>query len=239
MVFSSASIGQEFDALSQNGGTTRYDFAIDSDDDSTFVVSALSGGQYDLVIAAPGIDVVVLKGGNDAIVFGNEIYLGNQGNDTIIAGDSDANNTLFGGMNEDLLAGKDGDDRIFGDLGDDTIIGGSGADMMTGGNMLGDPNNGNDLFVLNRGAQSDTITDFETGSDRIQLPEGVAVEDVSLEGDRIQVRETGQVLARVEGELTRDDLIETTEENTLQPITFEDEELPPVPGIGFMEFTLM
>ncbi len=237
MVFSSASIGQKFDALSENGGTTRYDFAIDSDDDSTFVVSALSSGQYDLVLAAPGINVAVLKGGDDAIVFGNEIYLGNQGNDTIVAGDSDTNNTLFGGMDEDLLAGKDGDDRIFGDLGDDTIIGGSGADTLTGGNMLGDPNNGNDLFVLSRGEQSDTITDFETGSDRIQLPEGVNIEDVSLEGDRIQIGDTGQVLARVEGEITRDDLIETTEENTFKPIIFENEELP-IPT-GSVEVTLM
>jgi serralysin len=75
--------------------------------------------------------------------------------------------TLFGNEAANRLSSGDGDDRIDGGGGNDTLIGGRGADTLTGGA-------GADIFQYLSNADStalsrDLITDFEKGSDKIDL----------------------------------------------------------------------
>ena len=78
------------------------------------------------------------------------------------------NDTLFGNAAANLLEGGAGNDRIDGGGGNDTLIGGRGTDTLTGGA-------GADIFQFLSNADSgvglgrDLITDFEQGSDKIDL----------------------------------------------------------------------
>src|SRR5688500_6575511 len=70
---------------------------------------------------------------------------------------------LFGGNGNDIIAGGDCDDDIVGGAGNDRIIGGDGWDTLRGGA-------GNDTFIYNtRGFDADTIADFDTNVDKIDL----------------------------------------------------------------------
>jgi VCBS repeat-containing protein len=74
---------------------------------------------------------------------------------------------VSGGDGNDLLQGGNGADRLAGDAGQDWLAGGGGADQLTGGG-------GADIFAYrsvsdSTAAQRDTITDFQTGSDRIDI----------------------------------------------------------------------
>ena len=85
----------------------------------------------------------------------------------IINGTNTAN-TLNGGAGNDSISGLGGADTINGGAGDDTINGGPGIDVMTGGA-------GADVFVFANGdggnvEPHDRITDFQVGTDRLQLP---------------------------------------------------------------------
>jgi len=87
------------------------------------------------------------------------------GDDTLRGGAG--NDTLDGGAGNDSLGGDAGNDRLHGGDGADILNGGAGADILTGGA-------GADTFVFSsvshsRGATVDTITDFQTGIDRIDL----------------------------------------------------------------------
>ncbi|MDQ7776735.1 calcium-binding protein [Paracoccus aminovorans] len=86
---------------------------------------------------------------------GNDTLLGETGND-ILRGEG-GSDSLLGGAGHDLLDGGDGDDRLEGGAGYDTLTGGAGADVF--------------VFTSaeNFGSGSDTITDFQTGLDRIDL----------------------------------------------------------------------
>jgi len=110
---------------------------------------------------------------NDAITAddGNDSVNGNAGNDTIDGGAG--LDTLRGGQGDDQIVGGDGNDALSGDLGNDTLEGGHGADVLTGGG-------GADLFRFDAYAsassdshgaplQVDEITDFASGTDRVQL----------------------------------------------------------------------
>src|SRR4051812_14890575 len=85
----------------------------------------------------------------------------------IINGTNTAN-TLNGGAENDSISGLAGNDTINGGAGNDTINGGPGIDVMTGGA-------GADVFVFANGdggnvEPHDRITDFQVGTDRLQLP---------------------------------------------------------------------
>ena len=111
----------------------------------------------------------IAGGGNDG-----QIVYGGAGNDTLNGtGKGDA---IYGGSGNDTIKGNDGDDTIYGGSGSDTInanngndiiIGGFGSDLLTG-------SNGDDRFVYlsvadSNAAQFDVISDFKSGSDRIDL----------------------------------------------------------------------
>lgn len=72
---------------------------------------------------------------------------------------------IVGDAKHNRLAGNGGADIIDGGAGRDTLWGGQGRDVLTGGD-------GADAFVFNvavRKSNADTITDFTSGVDRIQL----------------------------------------------------------------------
>lgn len=80
---------------------------------------------------------------------------------------SAAADTLTGTSGMDIISGGAGDDTLYGVVGNDTLIGGQGGDTLTGGT-------GNDVFRFDNAGDSttpntDTITDFGTGSDTIRL----------------------------------------------------------------------
>ena len=120
------------------------------------------------VYGTPGGDSIA--GGGDE----GQIIYGGAGNDTLNGtGKSDI---IYAGSGNDTVKGNDGDDTIYGgsgsdtinaNNGNDTIVGGFGADHLTG-------SNGDDRFVYlsvadSNAAQFDTISDFKSGSDRIDL----------------------------------------------------------------------
>jgi serralysin len=82
---------------------------------------------------------------------GADLLMGERGNDN-----------LSGGSGDDLLLGGKGRDVLQGDAGDDRMIDGKGKDTMTGGA-------GSDVFVFNQDGQTDTVTDFTLGVDKLDL----------------------------------------------------------------------
>lgn len=73
-----------------------------------------------------------------------------------------ARDVLWGNDVANVLNGMGGDDVINGYGGNDRLIGGTGNDVLTGGT-------GNDVFVFANDGSVDRITDFMTGTDKIDL----------------------------------------------------------------------
>lgn len=100
---------------------------------------------------------------------GNDAFSGNGGNDNFFLGNG--NDTGRGGIGADKLYGGIGNDRLFGDAGADRLFGGAGKDQITGG--TGDDTMGGgggaDRFIFANGAGSDTITDFDLATDRLDV----------------------------------------------------------------------
>lgn len=93
------------------------------------------------------------------------VITGLGGDDSLRGGSG--NDTLDGGTGNDTLGGDAGNDRLTGGDGADHLTGGAGADILTGGA-------GADTFIFastshSRGDSVDTITDFQSGIDHIDL----------------------------------------------------------------------
>jgi serralysin len=73
-----------------------------------------------------------------------------------------ARDLLWGNEVANILSGMGGNDVLNGFEGNDTLIGGTGNDSLTGGA-------GSDLFVFANDGSTDTVTDFQTGVDKIDL----------------------------------------------------------------------
>ena len=115
---------------------------------------------------------------------GNDVLTGLGGNNVLDGGDRD--NRLYGGSISDNLSGDAGNDLIQGDALNDTIAGGAGNDTIYGGTGTDRIHAGSgtdavfggtevDTFVflaaneLGSGPGTDTIHDFATGIDRLDL----------------------------------------------------------------------
>ncbi len=118
--------------------------------------------------------------GNDTLTGteGNDILIGGRGNDSLIG--NAGNDTLIGGNGTDFLVGSAGNDLLDGGNGDDTLTGGLGTDTLTDGN-------GQDIFVFASGEGIDTITDFNLGTDKIGLAEGLTFGNLSFSGNQILI----------------------------------------------------
>ncbi|NJR47049.1 MAG: hypothetical protein HC775_15480 [Hyellaceae cyanobacterium CSU_1_1] len=81
----------------------------------------------------------------------------------------------------------------------DNLIGGDRNNLLDGG--IGDDNlnggNGEDIFVLRTGAGSDNIFDFNLGSDRFGLGDGLQFDDLNFSGNNILAG--GEVIASLAG----------------------------------------
>lgn len=130
-----------------------------------------------------GIEDVTLRGTSALSATGNaesnelngnagaNVLSGLVGHDILRGGFGD--DSLYGGEGEDWMQGNAGADVLDGGLGADTLVGGYGRDTMTGGA-------GADVFIFNTAGQTppgvlrDTITDFASGEDVINLSDFMA-----------------------------------------------------------------
>ena len=133
-----------------------------------------------------GADVIYALGGQDTVAggLGDDVLFGGDGDD-VLRGDRNRSNPggnfggddlIYGGDGNDLIGGKAGDDKLYGDAGNDRLWGDDGNDLLWGGRgddtLTGDNDSGgrgSDTFVLAFEAGTDTITDFEVGTDFIGL----------------------------------------------------------------------
>jgi hypothetical protein len=148
----------------------RHDRVYESRGQGTDIVKA--SASYSL--GGTHVEKLVLTGSDDINGSGNSLNNRLYGN----AGD----NALRGGLGNDVLKGNAGDDRLLGGSGNDTLKGGAGDDRLTG-------NAGEDVFVFERGAGRDTVTDFRHGQDKLDVSGLAGVEQMSdlhirqLDGD--------------------------------------------------------
>jgi Ca2+-binding RTX toxin-like protein len=134
------------------------------------------------------VDYLYGMGGNDELFgYRGEDWLhGGSGDDRLNGGEGEDTDHLFGEDGADKLFGGYGNDVLNGGAGNDTLYGGPGEDELTGGS-------GADLFRWVRGDANgnwfhiegvDTITDFETGIDTIDISHLDAHEATPLTRDR-------------------------------------------------------
>ena len=120
------------------------------------------------VTGGNGNDILTGGGGEDTMSGGNgnDILYGMDGHDVLYGGNG--NDALYGGAGNDRLYGENGDDALYGGAGNDILAGGNGNDTLSGGT-------GADAFFFSQGGGTDTILDFDTAADRIQLDSGISV----------------------------------------------------------------
>lgn len=137
----------EDEAFGQGGSDTLDGGA---DDDSLF-----GGDGDDFLYGRSGADL--LEGGA-----GDDELSGNQDSDTLIGGAGD--DSIYAQFGDDFADGGFGDDLIFGGLddGSDTLAGGAGDDTLYG-------LDGDDTFIFGAGDGVDTVKDFTSGSDALDL----------------------------------------------------------------------
>jgi len=165
------------DVISGFGGADEI-YGLDGDDD-------IAGGTGADLIYAGGGDDTVLGQGQDDIIFGEaglDSIAGGSGNDEIHGGaDNDLlagqgnNDTVYGDAGDDVITGDAGLDALFGGDGDDVMDGGLGGDLLDGGTGNDTMTGGNhaDTFVFGLGYDADTVTDYETGIDKIEIDDAL------------------------------------------------------------------
>ena len=134
---------------------------------------------------------------------GVDFLFGGSGDDTLTGGGS--RDYLLGGGGADAIYGGEGDDIILGDAGDDiidagadddTIIDEGGDDTLTGGT-------GEDTFAFLPGHGSDTITDFNTSDDQIDLSQfTMAITFTQLQAKMSTVTNDANVVTGVQIDLS-------------------------------------
>ncbi len=131
---------------SMTGGAGDDSYVVDSSGDR--VVEAIGGGNDKVTsqvthTLADQVERLTLGGGNAINGTGNGLA-----------------NVLTGNLAANAIDGAGGNDNLNGGGGNDTLTGGTGNDTLTGGG-------GVDRFRLDSLVGSDTVTDFNSGSDRL------------------------------------------------------------------------
>jgi Domain of unknown function (DUF5801)/RTX calcium-binding nonapeptide repeat (4 copies) len=145
-------------------------------------------------------------GGGDATgdtLSGIESLMGGNAGDFLTGNDSA--NLLAGNAGNDTLRGEGGADVLIGGLGDDTLIGGDGSDILKGGagvNTL-TGGTGSDEFYFDASALdgADTITDFISGTDMVDLTDLFTVDTAGGQtiGNYVQVTAAGALQVDIDG----------------------------------------
>ena len=147
-----------------SGGADRM-FGMEGDD------TLLGGKGKDWLFGGEGEDTLYGGKGGDTLLGGEggDTLMGGGGGDTLMGGGG--NDELHGGKGVDLLIGGTGDDKLYGGRDNDILDGGEGADTLDGGggnDTLGG-GGGVDTFVFQKNHGSDTILDFDTSLDKVDL----------------------------------------------------------------------
>lgn len=139
------------------------EISIVRDGEVSFVFAVVAEGALLLTVIGSARDV---NAGDIVGYAGGLFMLGGGGGDV-----------LLGSAQVDNLQGRDGDDQLRAGEGADLLVGGAGADQLTGGS-------GADIFFYfgagdSRTGAQDTLTDFQTGTDAIELT-ALAAQQVSI-----------------------------------------------------------
>ncbi len=193
--------------FNSNAGNGVYDFTQNKDpflsiyDAGGHDTLDLSGftGDHEVLDLRPGAFSTAYNHGDAAqlnAVWGtsfsqatwNAIYDGHTGNPGFLSDNIGiAYNTVIEdgktGSGNDILLGNDAANRLDAGAGNDILTGGLGNDTLIGGA-------GNDLFVFANDGSTDTINDFQTGVDKIDLTAlaGVTAADVTYNAATHQVQ---------------------------------------------------
>ncbi|MGA0602277.1 FG-GAP-like repeat-containing protein [Caulobacter sp. KR2-114] len=197
-----------------NNGTITADVAIETSVVVNYGVMTIdNGGQINGQIL---LDLTQGGGGSwqDLVLnhgaINGDIHLGGE-RDVYIGTGGQEQGVVYGEDGDDLLVGGAGADHLDGGTGDDILQGAAGADILTGGA-------GHDTFVYRSLADStaagfDTITDFETGVDHIDLT-ALSVSSVDLVASGAVTVLTahtaqGDLVIHVQGAVAQSDLLLT------------------------------
>lgn len=167
--------------LSPNIATVDDDFL--RGDDGADVFRGMAGD--DTINGLGGDDNLRGNGGRDELngAEGADTLIGGGGADTLIGGfgvdqlrGGGGRDKMNGGAGQDFVAGNGGADQLRGGGGRDDLEGGGGADELNGGRGADEltGGGGRDVFQFTTGDGFDRITDFQQGSDKIEILRGAA-----------------------------------------------------------------
>lgn len=195
-----------YDARSKTlmpGGPGDYPELGQGPDDLLDISGDFSGG-FLLGQVIRGLDTIVLRGGNDYNFTATDSLVERGQTLTISAmpltagdhllfdgsGETDGRFIFFGGRGSDAFIGGAGDDRIFGNEGADILAGGGGADVF-----------GYHFASDSSGSGYDTIGDFDSALDRIDLSTAVSGFGAAIEGGTLSAASLDDDLAAALGGL--------------------------------------
>jgi serralysin len=157
--------------------------------------------------------------GDVLLDIGNDTYDGRGGEVTgqIIGGAG--NDTILGGAFADVIRAGDGSDLVQAGADDDILRGGIGKDTLTGGA-------GADVFAftsaeeVSQGTRRDSITDYQTGVDRIDFnfgPTKIYIGSATFSGIAGQIR-YDPLTGRLQGDMTGDSAADFQLDLTNRPV---------------------
>lgn len=156
------------------GLVSRYD------DEAITFFSATSGLTFDVRDLPTG----TARGDQFAAV-----QLGTGAGDVLDNSAASINYYVNAGAGDDTVTGGSGVDFLVGGAGNDTLNGATGADSLLGGG-------GADIFAFTGTPGSDTILDFVSGTDKVDLSAfGIAFDDVTLSAGFVNVDTNGDTIA--------------------------------------------